>query len=380
VPPPARDHGTLAELLDPPPAPKPPPLTLGAFLDTWLQEVARIRVSPNTLTDYKQLLARHVRPTLGDMPLAEIGPEHVQAVYNHMRDAGLSGRTVRYVHTLLSAALNKAVRWGKLPVNPALETDRPPQRRVRQIQVFAPEEAVRFLEAAEADPLGALFAFALGTGARPEEYAALEWSVLDLERATARIERVVVWAKAGGGYSFAEPKTAASRRTLDLQPQLVVRLREHKRRQLLERLQRGVRFRDQGLVFPNTEGSPVMRRNLYGRHMVPILERAGLPRRHTLYSLRHSFATLSLAAGADVKHISAALGHKSVAFTLDTYTSALPRWQVRRRGRRRPHPRHRWAQPVSSGPAEASRPLPSGARRLRPRSGPLAGKGIAARR
>lgn len=319
----ARDSGTLEELLRPPEP--PPPLTLNAFLDLWLREVVRIKVSPNTLTGYENLLAWYVRPALGPLPLAEIGPEHVQAVYNSMRDRNLSPRTIRYAHTVLSAALKKAVSWRKIPANPALDTERPKQQRVRPIEVFSPEQAVNFIEAAQADSLGALFLFALGTGARPEEYTALDWAALNLEEAWASVRRVVVWASKGGGWAMRDyPKTAAGFRTLDLQPQVVSALQEHRRRQLAERLQRGAAYHYQGLVFATSEGGPLMRRNVYRRHMASILERAELPKSHTLYSLRHSFATLSLAAGADPKHISAALGHTSVAFTLDTYTHLVP--------------------------------------------------------
>ena len=319
----ARDNGTLAELLHPPEPSAT--LTLGAFLDTWLCEVVRIKVSANTLTAYENLLKWYVRPALGSLPLTEIGPEHVQSVYNAMRDRELSPRTIRYTHTVLSAALRKAVSWRRIPSNPALDTERPKQQRVRPIEVFSPKAAVKFIEAAQPDPLGALFIFALGTGARPEEYTALDWSALNLEEAWASVRRVVVWASKGGGWAMRDyPKTTASFRTLDLQPQLVAALQEHRKRQLAERLARGSVYHYQGLVFATSEGGPLARRNIYRRHMAGILERAKLPASHTLYSLRHSFATLSLAAAADAKHISAALGHKSVAFTLDTYTHLVP--------------------------------------------------------
>ena len=75
------------------------------------------------------------------------------------------------------------------------------------------------------------------------------------------------------------------------------------------------------------DGGPLMPRNLKRRHFRPILERAKLPQDFRLYDLRHSCATLLLAAGEHPKVVSERLGHATVTLTLDVYSHVLPTMQ-----------------------------------------------------
>lgn len=318
-----RDNGTWIP---------PTRMTLGEYLDKWLAEGARGTVQPRTFDDYKEKLDRYVRPLLGRRRLSSVTPLDVQELYNTLRDRGLSGRTVQYAHAVLSHALNQAVGWRLLPFNPAAYTKRP-ERAKKEIKFLLPEEAEAFVAEARKDPQAAALVFALATGMRPEEYLALAWEHLDLDAGTASVRRVLVWrtAKQGGWY-FGPPKTAGSRRTVRLAPSLVADLREHRRRQLEERLKAGPRYQPHDLVFavpfspyhPDAAGGPLAPRNLHRRHMRPALERAELDTSLHLYCLRHSYATIALAAGIDPKAVSESMGHSSVAFTQDTYQHTIP--------------------------------------------------------
>ena len=161
---------------------------------------------------------------------------------------------------------------------------------------------------------------------RPEEYLGLQWKDVDLERGTVAVRRALVWREKGGWY-FGEPKTARSRRSIPSPAPILRALAEHKRKQAEERLKLGPDYQHHDLVFATPEGGPLAPRNLKRRHFRPILERAKLPSDFRLYDLRHSCATLLLAAGEHPKVVSERLGHATIILTLDVYSHVLPTMQ-----------------------------------------------------
>lgn len=323
----ARDNGTLDELLN------PPTLTLDAYLDRWLKESVKPSVRESTFNDYHDILKRYVRPMLGARMLVEIRPPDVQAIYNALKERGLSTRTIQYTHAVFTSALKQAVGWQLLKLNPADYTKRPKNdgdeldtAETEKIRVLTAKDAERFLDACKADQMGAALVFALATGARPEEYLALMWSDVDFERGEVRIQRVVQWHRQadGGGWYFLPPKTKKSRRTLRVSESVLKVLQEHRRAQMLQRLKRGALYNQLDIVFATGDGTPFQRRNLHRRHMVTVLKAAKLDSTIHLYCLRHTFATLALADRLDPKEVSMMMGHSSVAFTQDKYQHVLP--------------------------------------------------------
>lgn len=299
-------------------------LTLDEFLDQWLDVSARPRLRERTFEHYRELLDRYVRKQLGAHRITSIQALEIQKLYAEMQSRGLSARTVRYVHAVLTSALKQAVRWGMLTINPASLVDLPKQEH-REMQALSPEQAIAFQKEAAKDRNGIVFNFALVTGMRPEEYLALKWTDVDLERGNATVCRTLVWLK-GGGWRFGEPKTARSRRSVSFPTQLARTLMTHKREQNEARLKAGPQYENNDLVFTATAGKPHNLRNLTQRHFRPILRRSGLPTIR-LYDLRHTCATLLLAAGEHAKIVSERLGHASITLTLDTYSHVLPTMQ-----------------------------------------------------
>lgn len=197
----------------------------------------------------------------------------------------------------------------------------------KEMKALSPDEATRFLTEASKDRWSALFALALVTGMRPEEYLGLQWKDVDLEKGTATIQRALVWHRKGGGWTFIAPKTARSRRNIPLPESVAQALAAHRRRQAEARLAVGADYQNYDLVFATRDGTPIMPRNLLSRHFKPILQRAKLPLSIRLYDLRHTCATLLLAANEHPKIVSERLGHASVTLTLDTYSHVLPSMQ-----------------------------------------------------
>jgi integrase len=308
------DSGTFVE---------PTSLTVNSYLDRWLEAAARPRVSRRTADGYAALLKRYIREPLGHRRFDKLQPLDIQAVYGAMYERGLSARVVRHTHSVLHNALKQAVKWGLLSRNPSdlAELPKVPHKERR---VLSPDEAANFLEVAETMPHGLIFEFALLTGMRPEEYLALQWSDVDFERGTAQVRRALVRHKKS--WSFEEPKTARSRRTIFLSAPLLQKLAAHKRTQGEARLKLGSAWQAFDLVFCSDEGTPLTIPNITYRYFRPILTEAKLPRIR-LYDLRHTCATLLLIAEENPKVVSERLGHSTIVLTLDTYSHVLPTMQ-----------------------------------------------------
>jgi len=303
---------------------EPSPLTLGEYLNKWLEAAARPRVSRRTADGYSGLLERYIRSPLGSKRLDSIKALDIQKVYGEMQTRGLSARVVRHTHSALHNALKQAVKWGMIARNPSdlVELPKVPHK---ERCVLSPDEAQKFLEATAVMPHGLIFEFALLSGMRPEEYLALQWKDVDFERNTVQVRRALVRHKKS--WSFEEPKTARSRRTIFLPTPLLQRLAAHKRAQAEARLKLGAEWQALDLVFCGEGGTPHSIPNLTYRYFRPILTKAKLPRIR-LYDLRHTCATLLLIAEENPKVVSERLGHSTIVLTLDTYSHVLPTMQL----------------------------------------------------
>lgn len=142
------------------------------------------------------------------------------------------------------------------------------------------------------------------------------------------MQRSLIWRSyQSGDWYFGEPKTPRSRRRIPLPASVVRALVEHRRRQAEERLKAGAEYRNLDLVFATGEGQPLIRLNVIHKHFKPILKRAKLSETLRLYDLRHTCATLLLAANENPKVVSERLGHASITLTLDVYSHVLPDMQ-----------------------------------------------------
>lgn len=128
-----------------------------------------------------------------------------------------------------------------------------------------------------------------------------------------------------GRPQLSEPKTDHGRRNVALDPETVAALRAHRKAQAAEKLALGPAYQDQGLVFCREDGAPIWPRT-FSRRFELFAKAAGLPRIR-FHDLRHTHATLALAAGVHPKVVQERLGHATIAITLDTYSHAIPALQ-----------------------------------------------------
>jgi integrase len=239
-------------------------------------------------------------------------------MYLQMTERGLSARTVRYAHVVVKSAMQQAVRWRLLLENSA-DGLKVPQQQRNEMRALTVDQARTFLKAVEGTKYGPVLAVALTTGMRPSEYLGLKWQDIDWARQTISIVRSI--RRLNGKWCFSDTKRSRSRRPIKLQGWIVARLRD---------LQTKASAHDlcpegHDLVFKAPSGQPI-NADYLAKHFRSILDLAGLPRIR-LYDLRHSAATIALAAGVSPKVVSEQLGHASTAFTLDTSAHVLPHMQ-----------------------------------------------------
>jgi integrase len=295
-------------------------MKVGEYLERWLVDSVLDTVRPTTYERYEQIVRIHIRPALGAMKLKNLAPVHVRGLYREKLQAGLSARTVQYIHVTLHKALKQAVQDGLIPRN-TTEAVKPPQVRREEIRPLSAEQVKVLLETACGDRLEALFVLAIHTGLRQGELLGLKWEDVDLEDGTLRVRRTLATAK--GGPVLMAPKTKSSRRSVKLTQGAMDALRSHLKGQLQEIDGAGSLWQENGLVFASEIGEFLDRRYLTSRRFKALLERAQLPEIR-FHDLRYTCATLLLSSNVNPKIVSEMLGHATIAITLDTYSHVLP--------------------------------------------------------
>jgi integrase len=168
-------------------------LQLGEYLGRWLADSVRDTVRPTTFERYEQIVRLHIRPVLGKVKLKNLTPAHVRGLYRQKLDAGLSPRSVQYVHVTLHKALKQAIADGLIPRN-ATEAVKPPQVRREEMRPLTAEQVKVLFETARGDRLEALNVLAVTTGLRQGELLGLKWDDIDLEVGTLQVRRTLTTA------------------------------------------------------------------------------------------------------------------------------------------------------------------------------------------
>lgn len=292
---------------------------LGEFLADWLENWVKPTVKPKTFSSYADTVRLHLVPSLGRVTLTKLTPQHVQAMLNERLGSGLSARTVAYIRSVLGIALARALKLGLVHRNVVDLVDRPNVARC-EIQPLTVEQSRALLVAAKDHRLGALFSVALALGLRKGEALGLRWTDVDFDAASVVISGAL--QRIGGSLVRTETKNNASRRMLRVPAATLKSLREHRVRQMEERLAAGDKWRDSGLVFTTTVGTPLDPRNVL-RHFARVLAAAGIAHVR-FHDLRHSCATLLLAQGVSARVVQDILGHSAIRVTMDVYSHVMP--------------------------------------------------------
>ena len=291
------------------------------YLEAWLAGKRAIR--PSTVRIYRDHLDHHLIPLLGHIGLQSLRAEHVDKFIDQVaRRPGkrpLSSATVCRVYATLRTALNAAVRRRLIPYNPALQVELPPEIR-QDVVVWSPAEVGQFLDASRSDRLYALFHLVTMTGLRRGEAVGLRMVDLDLNRRWIRVTQQVV--ESGADIHIGPPKTKSGARTVPLDATSLEVVRAHLAQRDAERLAWGEAWTDTGLIFGREDGTMLAPEQVT-RRFVLLVRRAGLPM-IKFHGLRHTSASLALAAGVPMKVVSERLGHSTTGITADLYAHVSP--------------------------------------------------------
>jgi integrase len=309
--------------------------TLADFVrERWLPAIEPT-LRPATFRSYARNMRLHVLPVLGDVPIQRLTPLMLNALYADMlrhgrkchRDGGLSHRSVRYVHTIVHRCLRDAMRWQLVMVNVAAAADPPRLSAAMRMppRTWTADQVRSFLVAMVGNRRYAAFLLLASTGMRRGEVLGLTWDNLDLDRAQLSVTKTLV--DVDSEVQWGAPKTQRGRRLVQLDKRTVAALREHRARQLQERLAAGAAYQDQNLVFATRDGRFEDPKH-FTREFYRCSARVPDLPRIRLHDLRHTWATLALERGIHPKVVSERLGHASIGITLDIYSHVTPAMQA----------------------------------------------------
>jgi integrase len=312
-------------------------LSVETYLDRWLENVS---VRAKTKRQYEQVVRLYLKPAIGPVRLARLDPDQVRSLVLGLERRGLSTRTATLARDVLRIALGQAVSDQLIARNVATLVRRPKGRR-RECLTLSNDEARALLDALADHRLGAVVTCGVALGLRLGEVLGLQWADVKGSRLTIRHALQSLEKRR----ELVEVKSRESHRTLTLPVVVVRRLERHKAAQAARRLAAGERWQKSDFVFTTGAGRP-LDGTLVTRDLKRILARTWLGGRpeckHTrvreraclecgatqlpivsFHGLRHSCASLLLAAGAPIRDVSELLGHSDVRLTLTSYAHVL---------------------------------------------------------
>ena len=292
--------------------------TLNEWYEIWINTFCKNVIKDYTVNGYEQRFKTNILPALGDMKLSELSTVNCQqflvGLFSDGRQRGrekhgngLAYYSVKGIERTLSSCLQKAVDEDLIPKNPISKVKLPNCTKP-EMKTLKKEELTAFLEETKRSGCYEFYYLELttGTGIRLGEICALEWDDLSLENKTITVNKAV--QKIKGEVKINTPKTKSSIRTIKLCDECIRLLSELKENQIPK----------SKYIFPSSVTGEIRDTSAVTRRLHRIQDRAGVPRIR-FHDLRHSFATLSLEQGMDIKTVSHMLGHTDAGFTMNTY-------------------------------------------------------------
>jgi integrase len=277
------------------------------FSEKWLSDYAKISVKESTYVSYEVILRLHLIPHFGNYWMHGVNAGDIQNfIAKKMTGGNISPKTMNNILVPLKEMFRHAFVWGHIYKDPT-QYIKKPRVESEEMDFLNADEIQIFLKNTEPEYY-ALFFTAVMTGMRRGELLGLKWEDIDWNSSQIVVKRALYRGK------FVTPKSKHSCRRISMTPMLKATLDQH--RVFCTRS-------ETNLVFCNENGRPLDPENMVKRHFQPTLERAGL-RRIRFHDLRHTFASLLIAMGENVKYVQNQLGHNSATTTLDRYGHLMP--------------------------------------------------------
>lgn len=348
---------------------RPEGLTVGRWLDLWLENYVRQGIRQSTYEIYRAYLDNHLLPKLGEIPLEELSPADIQLFLRELQTSGsrksqgkgLAPSTIVCIRNLLKSALEQAVFEEKIPRNPARQT-KPPKSERQEMNILSQEEVVSFLKGSTCSRYYAAYVLTLTTGVRRGEllglpwksiYIGLPWTELDKQLPWQKVSQLDLWdtdalkqllkrrrirlrkdpfititqqlSDLRSGPQLTPPKTKRSQRVIGIPMETALILIFHRSLQMQERAFIGAGYNPEGLVFCDKKGRTLNPRQ-FTRNFQRELQRGGI-KKLRFHDLRHTVATMLLEDGKAINTVQEILGHYNPAFTASQYGHVTARMQ-----------------------------------------------------
>ena len=299
--------------------------TVATWLRSWYDIYAKPNIRVATADRYHLMVEQYTIPRIGNIKLTKLTSRDLQKLYKELMEngrinrksghgnPGLSSTTVRSPHLMLHNAFERAIKERLIPHNPIEDCIAPKVQKI-EMQILPPEHIKDYLEAADRRGLLPMFYLELVSGLRKGELVALQWNDLDEANCTISVSKQASW-DTEGNLILSRPKTGNSIREVSI-PQDAVELLK----------QEHAKHPDNPWMFPSGRTGEVYHPDSVVTLHKRILKDAGLEHIR-FHDLRHTFATLALQNGVDVKTVSSMLGHYDAGFTLRTYTHVTRQMQ-----------------------------------------------------
>ena len=296
--------------------------TVGEWLDEWLRirqmDVDEKTLSERTYDTYSDVIRLHLKPRLESIRMQSLQPSNIRSIIKSKLKAGLSGRRVQYIYTVLNMALTQAENDRMILWNPCKAVKKPTCEK-RQYIVISKEQYETVIKAVANSSLQPLTTLAWDSGMRLGELMGLTWSAIDYKKSTITVEQTVRRTKTKGVHLSKTLKSDNAKRVLPLTISAAAALKAHKKRQAEHRLSIGLKYHSEyDLVFPQLDGSPQDPANA-SRDWGDIKRKLGLPAKLHFHDLRHTYASTLEEMDVSAKKIQLLMGHASATFTMDTY-------------------------------------------------------------
>lgn len=292
--------------------------TVSEWLDTWLETFCAVKVKPLTYSSYEVAIKKHIKPSMGALRLQAVRGIHVQKLYNSMTAAGLSAKTVKNVAAILHKAFSVAVKQGIVQTNPC-DAAELPKAAHKEITPLTDAEIPLFLDAIKGHPFEGAYALCLFAGLREGECLGLSWDQVDFEARRITVSQQLQHEKKRSAQYYIAPSTKSGKPRQIEPPEIAFQyLRAERKRQTENRLAAGPLWGNpDNLVFTDELGRHLAISTFY-KTFKRIAASIGRPDARP-HDLRHTAATVAIAAGADIKSVQDLLGHATASFTLNVY-------------------------------------------------------------
>jgi integrase len=289
--------------------------TFSEVAQNWLEH-KKLRLRESTWECYEGHIRNHLH-SFANLKINRITIAILEKFINDRQIHGMNLQTLRKVIVTLGQILTYAVRHKYIDHNPLNEAERPRGRgrftsdedgnANGEMRILSPSQITALISQVKEKKYRTLFMLAVFTGARQGELLGLRWGDIDWETNQILIQRTF------NNRRLFFPKTGSSRRKIDLGPVVIT---------TLKRWKMACPPNDLNLVFPNKAGKHIDNSSMLRRHFRPALKAAGLPSVR-FHDLRHTYASLLIAQGENIKYIQNQLGHASPTITLNVYAHLM---------------------------------------------------------